>query len=56
MTNHAEYMRDYRKKLKGNSYKFFKWLLARPRRSIRVLCHNCNCAHGFYGYCPHEKE
>lgn len=23
---------------------------------FRVLCHNCNCARGFYGYCPHEKE
>ena len=23
---------------------------------IRILCHNCNCALGFYGYCPHEKE
>lgn len=22
----------------------------------RVLCHNCNQAHGWYGYCPHEKE
>jgi len=22
----------------------------------RVLCHNCNCALGFYGYCPHERE
>lgn len=21
----------------------------------RVLCHNCNCARGFYGFCPHEK-
>ena len=21
-----------------------------------ILCHNCNCAKGFYGYCPHEKE
>lgn len=20
----------------------------------RVLCHNCNCALGFYGYCPHS--
>ena len=20
---------------------------------IRVLCHNCNMARGFYGYCPH---
>jgi hypothetical protein len=23
---------------------------------FRVLCHNCNCSHGWYGYCPHEKE
>jgi len=23
---------------------------------FRVLCHNCNCARGFYGYCPHERE
>jgi len=22
---------------------------------IRVLCHNCNMALGFYGYCPHQK-
>jgi len=21
---------------------------------FRVLCHNCNCAIGFYGYCPHQ--
>lgn len=23
---------------------------------IRVACHNCNLAMGFYGYCPHETE
>ena len=22
----------------------------------RVLCHNCNQSHGWYGYCPHEHE
>lgn len=22
----------------------------------RTLCHNCNLAHGFFGYCPHERE
>lgn len=21
----------------------------------QILCFNCNCAKGFYGYCPHEK-
>ena len=23
---------------------------------LRVLCHNCNQARGFYGYCPHQKR
>jgi hypothetical protein len=23
---------------------------------FRVLCHNCNIALGFYGYCPHQRE
>ena len=23
---------------------------------FRVLCHNCNMARGFSGYCPHERE
>lgn len=22
----------------------------------RVLCHNCNQAMGYYGYCPHQKD
>ena len=22
----------------------------------RILCHNCNMALGFYGYCPHVKQ
>jgi phage FluMu protein Com len=24
-------------------------------KEFRVLCHNCNSALGFYGYCPHER-
>lgn len=23
---------------------------------LQILCHNCNLAKGFYGYCPHEFE
>ena len=23
---------------------------------LQVLCHNCNCAKGYYGECPHERE
>lgn len=22
----------------------------------RILCHNCNLANGFYGYCPHKGK
>jgi len=22
---------------------------------FRVLCHNCNASHGYYGYCPHTS-
>lgn len=32
--------------------------LARNRMppGYRILCHNCNLARGFYGFCPHETE
>jgi hypothetical protein len=33
----------------------FNWLLAKKRKGIRILCHNCNNAYGYYGYCPHAK-
>lgn len=23
---------------------------------IQILCHNCNLAKGFYGFCPHERD
>lgn len=23
---------------------------------FQVLCHNCNSAKGYYGYCPHQKQ
>jgi hypothetical protein len=27
-----------------------------PEKEFRVLCHNCNSALGFYGYCPHKTK
>lgn len=27
-----------------------------PRDRYRLLCYNCNCARGAFGYCPHERE
>jgi hypothetical protein len=36
----------------------FIWLKRNgfPKRGFRVLCYNCNCSRGSYGYCPHERE
>ena len=31
-------------------------LINRGRKDIRILCHNCNLARGFYGRCPHEDK
>lgn len=25
-------------------------------KNYQLLCHNCNCAKGFYGKCPHEQS
>jgi hypothetical protein len=27
-----------------------------PQGNYQLLCHNCNCALGFYGYCPHNPR
>jgi len=35
----------------------YHWLKKRGYpKGFRVLCMNCNCSRGFYGYCPHEFE
>ena len=36
---------------------FYAWLRRNkyPPR-FQVLCHNCNCAKGYYGECPHKKS
>ena len=37
--------------------RFYKWVINQGFPSdLRILCHNCNMARGFYGYCPHDKE
>lgn len=36
---------------------FYQWLKKNKYpKGYRVLCHNCNCALGFYGYCPHKNK
>jgi hypothetical protein len=39
-----------------NGHTLYAWLIKNNYpEGYRVLCHNCNLARGFYGYCPHEK-
>ena len=37
--------------------KFYRWLIKNnfPKDNYQLLCCNCNCAKGFFGYCPHNK-
>jgi hypothetical protein len=38
-------------------YSFYGWLIKNNfPEGYQILCHNCNMAKGFYGYCPHEKR
>jgi len=41
----------------GGGQQFYRWLKNNNYPAgFRVLCHNCNMAHGLYGYCPHKTE
>jgi hypothetical protein len=36
---------------------FARWLAKQGYPpGYRVLCHNCNSAYGYYGYCPHQDH
>lgn len=46
----------HREEIGSNSmYKFLK-KNGFPKDDYRLLCFNCNCARGSFGYCPHQKE
>jgi len=48
------------KDLKGRkigSYRLYAYIIRENfPDTFRVLCHNCNSSHGYYGYCPHDRE
>jgi len=47
---------QHRKKV-GNGWAFHAWLKRNDYpKGYRVLCWNCNCSRGAYGYCPHKKK
>lgn len=37
---------------------FYRWLKKNdfPKDDYRLLCYNCNCSFGNYGYCPHNTN
>lgn len=41
----------------GSGGKLYRWLIKNgfPKENYQILCYNCNCAKGFFGYCPHNK-
>ena len=43
---------------RGAGSRTYRWLEANgfPKDGFRILCHNCNCARGMRGVCPHEAE
>ena len=46
------------RKVVGDSQKMYRQILTDPETRVlfQTLCHNCNQAKGFYGYCPHQPE
>ncbi len=40
----------------GGSGRLYRWLRKQgyPKDNYRLLCMNCNCSYGRYGYCPHQ--
>ena len=47
----------HRKEINKNGVSFVYWLKNNGYPDdIRVLCWNCNCSIGSYGYSPYEKE
>ena len=48
---------EHRAALRRAGTVLYRWLVKNNfPPGFRVLCHNCNSALGFYGYCPHERE
>jgi 5-methylcytosine-specific restriction endonuclease McrA len=41
----------------GGGFTFQCWIVKNNfPDDLQILCHNCNLAKGFYGYCPHSFE
>ncbi len=54
---HNDGAEDRKKNGKKTGGKLYRWLIQNnfPKDKYQLLCFNCNCAKGFFGYCPHKK-
>jgi hypothetical protein len=56
MNGSQQRLRTFKKK-NSAGFQTHAWLRKNNYPSgFQVLCHNCNLARGFYGYCPHQVE
>lgn len=47
---------EHRNKIKKRGGNMYPWIIKNNfPNTLQILCHNCNMAKGFYGYCPHKK-
>jgi len=48
---------DRKENKHGSGGKLYRWLIQNnfPKEGYQLLCYNCNCSKGFFGYCPHNK-
>lgn len=46
------------RKRRGNigNHRFKDIINRKFPKNLQILCHNCNCAKGFYGKCPHKNN
>lgn len=48
---------EHRKELKKLNTNIYEWLHKNNYpKNFQILCHNCNCSKGYYGFCPHQIE
>jgi hypothetical protein len=41
----------------GRGSRFYRWIVKNNYpEGYQTLCYNCNCARGFFGYCPHKEN
>lgn len=55
----AAHRRSLSKSRGGATWRMFMWALHQPvalvKKTLQILCWDCNCSRGVYGYCPCQQ-